>query len=116
MVKRIFLYLVTIGCVYCTSRFAFADSSTGLPIADDKLSHVCVSATGVATLETVWKTFDEEHRVNWMNRGISSSAILGFGIYKEMMDMKRKKQNFDWEDLSADVLGIVTGNLIHWEF
>ena len=68
-------------------------------LAEDKLKHVVVSATIAVVLNLI---------LPWWMAGLITLAI---GVGKEVYDKVTGKGHAEWEDLVADVVGIVIGLL-----
>lgn len=81
----------------------------------DKVAHFGASALLVESSMRWYSFIEEEPKITWTNRVVSSALTFGIGIAKELYD-KRRGGDFSGADLAADGLGVVTGNLLFWEF
>ena len=75
-------------------------------LGSDKLKHFTASAL-IAGAGNYWMKYKQHCSLNqsrWTGFGIS----LGFGIGKEMLDVKHYRQ-FSFKDLIADLMGIIFG-------
>ena len=86
-----------------------------LPIATDKAAHFGVSAVATESLLKVCQWHEDAHTIPQWCRWSAAAAVFAAGVAKERDDGRRGGR-FDSSDLSADVLGIVTGQLLQWEF
>ena len=86
----------------------------GMP--QDKILHFTVSEFGTSCLLKTGKVLTGSKTVTTTNRIISSLIMLGVGYAKEKQDMELTGNDFDTGDFQADILGIVAGNILHWEF
>ncbi len=79
----------------------------------DKAAHFGLSSVAVESLIKTCLAIKPEPKLNchlW-----SSGAVLLLGLAKEQHDQQQGKA-FDSKDMSANVLGIITGNLLQWQF
>jgi hypothetical protein len=68
-------------------------------LAEDKLKHVVVSAIIAVVLNLI---------LPWWEAGILTLCI---GVGKEVYDKVSKQGCAEWEDLAADMIGIIIGLL-----
>ncbi len=91
--------------------------ASAMAIETDKAAHFGLSSvTTEASIKicSIWdKGKDQAHSLTC--HALGSSLTLSLGIAKEFYDKNHNKK-FDQRDIAADVLGIITGNLLQWEF
>lgn len=68
-------------------------------LAEDKLKHIVVSAIIAVVLNLI---------LPWW---VAALITLAIGVGKEVYDKLSKKGHAEWEDLVADVVGVVIGLL-----
>jgi len=85
-------------------------------IEQDKILHLTVSAVGAAGLIKLGQTINQKHNITILNRIISSILMLGAGYSKELYDQIQPDNKFDNQDMQANLLGVITGNILQWEF
>lgn len=92
----------------------FATPALALP-PTDKAAHFGVSAVGTEVMMKICQVADKSHRIPLWCRIGASTTMFAIGVAKEEAD-RRAGHKFDHGDLAADALGIVTGNILQWEF
>ncbi len=85
-------------------------------LQQDKILHFSVSAVVSSGSIKLLQAADERHEVTVTNRIASSLFTLGLGYAKEQRDARERGQPIDAGDMTANVLGIITGNLLQWQF
>ncbi len=98
------------------SATAQAESDPGQPVAQDKLLHFSLSALATSGSIKFGQALNSRHRITYWNRVLSSMMVLGAGYAKEKYDQDQTAQPFDRADFEADAWGVLTGNLLQWEF
>lgn len=83
-------------------------------IPTDKAAHFGLSSVGVEVLIKSCPLFTSRPTLRTCQVP-ASLGIFALGVIKESSD-KAKGRTFDHQDLVANTLGIVTGNLLQWEF
>jgi uncharacterized protein YfiM (DUF2279 family) len=81
----------------------------------DKLAHFGLSSVAVEATMKSCQAIEGSASVTPACRAWSSGLVLSIGLLKEVSDQKRGGR-FDEQDLVANVLGVVTGNLLQWNF
>lgn len=103
-----------LACSLCfmASASAWAGPTT---LPTDKAAHFGLSSIAVeATLKSC-QAIEGTETLSSSCRLWSSGLVLTAGLLKEVSDQKRGGK-FDEQDLVANVLGVVTGNLLQWNF
>ncbi len=81
----------------------------------DKAAHFGLSSVAVEATMKSCQAIEGSPVVSPVCRYGSSGLVLAIGLLKEVSDQKRGGR-FDEQDLVANALGVVTGNLLQWEF
>ena len=81
----------------------------------DKAAHFGLSSVMVQTSMRGFALVSNDPHITSTNRICSSILTLSVGVAKEVYDRSRGGE-FSYPDLAADGLGVVTGNLLFWEF
>lgn len=81
----------------------------------DKAAHFGLSSVAVEATMKSCQAIEGSPVVSPLCRYGSSGLVLTIGLLKEVSDQKRGGR-FDQQDLVANVLGVVTGNLLQWDF
>ena len=92
------------------------DTNTFGGVANDKILHFSLSSFMTSSSIRMGQAINDKHKVTWMNRTISSALVFTIGYYKEVYDSTQPYNKFDSEDIRANVFGIISGNLLLWEF
>lgn len=104
------------GLVYAlllmASSSAFA-APTRLPT--DKAAHFGLSSVAVEATMKSCQALEKRVELTPACRLWSSGLVLTVGLLKEASDQRRGGK-FDEQDVVANVLGVVTGNLLQWNF
>lgn len=114
--RNIFLLFLLGGLTNVTTKALAEPSSPSEAQSMDKLAHISVSAMGVASMERSWQLFLGTERISFTSRALSSAAMLSVGYLKGRRDAARHSHKFDHEDMAANIIGVMFGNLIVWEF
>lgn len=108
---------LAVSLLLAPQAFARPDVVNDPERRQDKYAHFGISATVTATFQTIVKGFHPAHRVSDENRAFTSTLAIAIGALKEYRDMARGSSlNESRHDMTADSLGVIMGNLIHWEF
>lgn len=81
----------------------------------DKAAHFGLSSVAVEATMKSCQAIEGNTVVSPACRYGSSALVLTVGLLKEVSDQKRGGR-FDEQDLVANVLGVITGNLLQWTF
>jgi uncharacterized protein YfiM (DUF2279 family) len=100
----IFLILIIVSISFGQS--SLADSTKMQPnlIGYDKFQHVAVSCLLTLSGQYVLEAKSEVNKNNALLYSTTSSAIIG--LTKELTDMQKRAEPFDWGDLLANFAGI----------
>lgn len=94
-------------------------STTALASPDtlptDKAAHFGLSSVAVEATMKSCQAWEGRAELTPACRLWSSGLVLTVGLLKEVSDQKRGGR-FDEQDMVANVLGVVTGNLLQWNF
>lgn len=103
-----------LGCalLLLTSSAARAEPDT---LPTDKAAHFGLSSIAVEATMKSCQAIEGRAYVSPACRVWSSGLVLTVGLLKEVSDQKRGGR-FDEQDLVANVLGVITGNLLQWNF
>ncbi len=93
----------------------WAQAMTGLDLPADKAAHFGLSSVAVEATMKSCQAWQDSASISPWCRGFSSILVLSLGVAKEIVDQKQGR-SFDQQDLSADILGVLTGNLLQWNF
>src|SRR5690606_13130649 len=96
--------------------FTLAATDAILARHQDKIAHFAVSEVLTSGGLKLSQIFSPKRKLTLWHRLGVSAVVLGIGIAKEARDAQKPGGRFDGEDLIADMLGIVTGNLLQWQF
>ena len=106
---RCFTSLLLASCLGFTAPLHAAR----LGIATDKAAHFGLSSVGT---EALIKGCHSVYHLAPITCHIWASSIMtGLGAFKEWDDQRRGGR-FDPQDLTADMLGVITSNLLQWQF
>ncbi len=81
----------------------------------DKAAHFGLSSVAVEATMKSCQAIEGSPALSPVCRYGSSGLVLAIGLLKEVSDQKRGGR-FDEQDLVANALGVLTGNLLQWEF
>jgi hypothetical protein len=81
----------------------------------DKAAHFGLSSVAVEATMKSCQAIEGSAQLTPACRVWSSSLVLTVGLLKEVSDQRRGGR-FDEQDLVANVLGVITGNLLQWNF
>ncbi|WP_141735644.1 hypothetical protein [Oligoflexus tunisiensis] len=81
----------------------------------DKAAHFGLSSVAVEATMKTCQAMEGSSGISPACRGWSSGFVLTAGLLKEISDRQRGRE-FDQQDLVANVLGVITGNLLQWNF
>jgi uncharacterized protein YfiM (DUF2279 family) len=81
----------------------------------DKAAHFGLSSVAVEATMRGCQAMEQSPVISPTCRGWSSGLVLAAGLLKEVSDQRRTGR-LDEQDLVANILGVVTGNLLQWEF
>ena len=104
------------ACALSTTALAQDADDNGRPVADDKIMHFSVSAVGTSSSIKLLQAFNPYHEITLTNRILSSLMIAAIGVAKEMHDSTQPNNSYDNQDNEANFYGILTGNILQWEF
>ncbi len=76
----------------------------------DKVKHVAYSASIMYWTMSFNKNFA---KVKNNNLQISAGITISIGGVKELIDLKIKKTEWSWKDITADIAGIAIGAVIY---
>ncbi|MBF0442627.1 MAG: hypothetical protein HQK54_12040 [Oligoflexales bacterium] len=104
-------YIFIITVLFSPSIFG----APWLPLEEDKAAHLGLSSVGVESFMKICQVYDKDKKIpGWCRIG-ASTGMIGIGILKEVAD-KQHGGKFDTQDLTADIIGVVIGNILQWEF
>lgn len=103
--------------IYCTATPMLMASSTEPweTLPTDKAAHFGLSSVATEAAMKSCQAYAQTPEISPWCRGFGSALALSAGILKEALDKKRG-HGFDQQDLVADALGVLTGNLLQWNF
>lgn len=109
--------LITLIAALALASLIVEGSAHADPLDDnvDKAAHFGVSVVLVQGFMRGGMLVTEQPHITQENRLWSSLLTFGIGLAKESYD-KHRGREFSGGDLAADGLGIVTGNLLFWQF
>lgn len=81
----------------------------------DKAAHFGLSSVAVEVTMKSCQALEKSVELTPACRFWSSGIVLTAGLLKEASD-RRPGGKFDEQDVVANVLGVVTGNLLQWNF
>lgn len=81
----------------------------------DKAAHFGLSSVAVEATMKSCQALEKSVDLTPACRLWSSGIVLAAGLLKEASDQRRGGK-FDEQDVLANVLGVVTGNLLQWNF
>lgn len=84
-------------------------------LSTDKAAHFGLSSVAVEATMKSCQAFEKSAELTPACRLWSSGIVLTAGLLKEVSD-RRRGGKFDEQDVLANVLGVVTGNLLQWNF
>ena len=96
--------------------FAFSILSSNLSALDkswysyDKAKHVTYSASIMYWTMSFNKEFNNKKKDNLY---ISAGITLSIGGFKELIDLKIKRTEWSWKDITADIAGIALGAVVY---
>lgn len=94
-------------------------ASSGEPVWEyyqRDITHFTLSSVGVEVMLKTGQVFNKHHKITWINRFISSAIMISIGIAKEEYDHRISGGKYSHRDLVLNFTGIVTGNILQWEF
>jgi uncharacterized protein YfiM (DUF2279 family) len=86
-----------------------------LTLPTDKAAHFGLSSVAVELSMKSCQAWEGHDEISPACRYGSTGLVLALGVLKEVSDQQRGGR-FDQQDLVADVLGVITGNLLQWKF
>jgi uncharacterized protein YfiM (DUF2279 family) len=95
-----------------TSNAALAAAGT---LPTDKVAHFGLSSVAVEATMKGCQAIEGSTELTPACRVWSSGLVLTIGLLKEVSDQKRGGE-FDEQDIVANVLGVITGNFLQWNF
>ena len=81
-----------------------------------KYDHFSLSVVGTEVFLKSGQLVSTKHDITLFNRLVSSVLMLGVGVSKEIYDMRQTKLPFNRRDIGYDALGILTGNILTYQF
>ncbi len=76
----------------------------------DKAKHVAYSASIMYWTMSFNKDYSKLNKNNLM---VSAGITISIGGVKELIDLKIKKTEWSWKDITADIAGIAIGAVIY---
>lgn len=105
--------LLVLSFMLASAQSAHAGGWDTLPT--DKAAHFGLSSVAVESTMKVCAHWEGKQEISGFCRGWSSGLVIAAGILKEVSD-KNRGRRFDQQDLVADALGVITGNLLQYNF
>lgn len=102
-----------VATVLLIASSSAAAAPTRLPT--DKAAHFGLSSVAVEATMKSCQALEKSAELTPACRLWSSGIVLTVGLLKEASDQRRGGK-FDEQDVVANVLGVVTGNLLQWNF
>lgn len=85
-------------------------------VEQDKVLHFSVSALLSAGSIKLFEVTNTAREVSGSQRVMASALTLAAGLAKEINDAQAYRHRFDRGDMTANLLGVITGNILQWEF
>jgi hypothetical protein len=93
----------------------YAGASGLETLPTDKAAHFGLSSVAVEATMKTCQAIEGSPAISPSCRGWSSGLVLTAGLLKEVSDQQRGRK-FDQQDLVANLLGVITGNVLQWNF
>lgn len=100
------------AALFLASSTAIADP---IRLPTDKAAHFGLSSVAVEATMKSCQALEKSAELTPACRLWSSGIVLTAGLLKEASD-RRRGGKFDEQDVVANVLGVVTGNILQWNF
>jgi uncharacterized protein YfiM (DUF2279 family) len=117
MPSKLLLYHFRNRVLACAALYLVSSSALAAPtrLPTDKAAHFGLSSVAAEATMKSCQALEKSADLTPACRLWSSGIVLTVGLLKEASDQRRGGK-FDEQDMVANVLGVITGNLLQWNF